>query len=302
MKWFLVCTASLAASLAIWLLTHIDWVHTAGALHSLDIAVVAQALGLTALSYCGLAAYDVIAVSSLTALNISSSAAALTSATAFGISNFLGFPMVTGTAVRVRMYAVGRDKLGPLLSVVGSGWVAFWLVSLALSGAILAWRPEAFLWSDNAGVVRIGGVILCLSVAAMLVWIGKGRSVIWRRMRLEFLSRRLTLWQMLAAVVDIVASGLVLHLFLPPDLAGDLASFMAVFVVAVGLGILSHIPGGLGSFEATIMIGLGGLGRTDLATALLLYRLFRTVLPFVAATLVLIATGQLRHRRRAVHP
>ena len=155
------------------------------------------------------------------------------------------------------MYGVGRDQPGPLLSVVGSGWTAFWLVSLALSGAILAWRPAIFLWSDNAGLVRIVGVILCLGVAAMLVWIGEGRNVIWRRMRLEFLSRRLTLWQMLAAVVDIVASGLVFYLFLPADLAGDLAGFMAVFVVAVGLGILSHIPGGLGSFETTIMIGLG---------------------------------------------
>ncbi|RYE51588.1 MAG: UPF0104 family protein [Hyphomicrobiales bacterium] len=302
MKWFLVCTASLSAGFAIWLLTEIDWVHTAEALHSLDIAVIAQALGLTALSYCGLAAYDVIAVSSVTTLNISSRLAAGTSATAFGISNFLGFPMVTGTAVRVRMYAAGRDKLGPLLSVVGSGWLAFWLVSLAMAGAILVWRPETFIWSDHTTVVRIGGFCLCLCVVASLVWIGDGRSVTWRRTPLEFLSRQLTLWQMLAAVVDIVASGLVLYLFLPVDLAGDLAGFLAIFVVAVGLGILSHIPGGLGSFEATIMFGLGGLGRTDLATALLLYRLFRTVLPFVAAALVLVATGQLRNRRRAVQP
>lgn len=302
MKWFVFSTALLAAGLAAWLLGHINWNDAGMAFRALDMAIVVQAIGLTALSYCGLAAYDVIAISSLTELSIARSVAALTGATAFGISNFLGFPMVTGMAVRVRMYEITREKLGPLLSVVGSGWVAFWLVSLAMSGAILIWRPETFLGSDNAAVVRIAGGGLCLCVIAALLWIDGGRSVTWRRTRLEFLSRRLTLWQMLAAVVDIVASGMVLYLFLPPDLAGDPALFMAVFVVAVGLGILSHIPGGLGSFEATIIVGLNGLGRADLAASLLLYRLFRTLLPFVVALIVLAGTEQMRQRRRVVHP
>ena len=115
------CLFGAGILLAAWFLWHIDWPQTIAAWHRLDGGTIALALGLTALSYCGLAAYDVIAVGTLEQLNISRVAAAVTGATAFGISNFLGFPLVTGTAVRVRMYAVARHNLGPLLSVVGSG-------------------------------------------------------------------------------------------------------------------------------------------------------------------------------------
>ncbi|MCF7698957.1 hypothetical protein [Loktanella sp. M215] len=301
-RWIVPCLFGAGGVLAAWFLWHIDWPHTIAAWHRLDTGTIALALALTGVSYCGLAAYDVIAVSTLRPLQIARAAAAVTGATAFGISNFLGFPLVTGTAVRVRMYGVARNDLGPLLSVVGSGWVAFWLVSIALCGAILAVRPDALLWADAATAVRLGGIILVLAVAAFLAWLGDGRSATVWQTRLDFISRRLTALQMLAAVVDIVASGLVLYLFLPPDLAGDLAGFMAIYVLAVGLGVLSHSPGGLGSFEATIMVGLGGLGRADLATGLLLYRLFRTVLPFGLAVVVLAVAGRSGGRLSAVQP
>ena len=63
--WFVIGVGVLAAGLAVWLLSHIDWAHTVAAARALDPRVVAQALGLTALSDCGLAAYDVIALGQL---------------------------------------------------------------------------------------------------------------------------------------------------------------------------------------------------------------------------------------------
>ena len=54
--------------------------------------------------------------------------------------------------------------------------------------------------------------------------------------------------------------------------------------------------------DIDFIVGLGGVGRSDLATSLLLYRLFRTVLPFIVAAIVLAGTEQMRQRRRVVHP
>ncbi|MBU2361069.1 MAG: hypothetical protein KKB02_19395, partial [Alphaproteobacteria bacterium] len=99
-RWIVPCLFGAGSVLAAWFLWHIDWPHTVAAWHRLDTGTIALALALTGVSYCGLAAYDVIAVGTLKPLHIARAASAVTGATAFGISNFLGFPLVTGTAVR----------------------------------------------------------------------------------------------------------------------------------------------------------------------------------------------------------
>ena len=62
----------------------------------------------------------------------------------------------------------------------------------------------------------------------------------------------------------------------------DLAAVFPMFVVASVAGVISMIPGGLGSFDVFMIFGLGllGVSRSDAAGWLLLYRLFYYILPF----------------------
>ncbi|WP_203643076.1 bifunctional lysylphosphatidylglycerol flippase/synthetase MprF [Levilactobacillus andaensis] len=62
----------------------------------------------------------------------------------------------------------------------------------------------------------------------------------------------------------------------------SLAAVFPMFVVASVAGVVSMIPGGLGSFDVFMIIGLGFLGvsRADATGWLLLYRLFYYLLPF----------------------
>ena len=53
------------------------------------------------------------------------------------------------------------------------------------------------------------------------------------------------------------------------------------------LGIASHAPGGLGVFEATILLALSGLSREGVLGALLLFRLCYYLVPFVVALALL---------------
>ncbi len=53
------------------------------------------------------------------------------------------------------------------------------------------------------------------------------------------------------------------------------------------LGVVSHAPGGIGVFEASMTAILAGRGRPDLLAALLLFRLLYNLLPFALAVLVL---------------
>lgn len=62
----------------------------------------------------------------------------------------------------------------------------------------------------------------------------------------------------------------------------DFAAVFPMFVVASVAGVVSMIPGGLGSFDVFMIFGLGlmGVSRADAATWLLLYRVFYYFLPF----------------------
>ncbi|GAA2973464.1 bifunctional lysylphosphatidylglycerol flippase/synthetase MprF [Lentilactobacillus parakefiri] len=70
------------------------------------------------------------------------------------------------------------------------------------------------------------------------------------------------------------------------DLPVDLRLVVPIFVVANVAGVVSMIPGGLGSFDIFVIIGLGfiGVSRSDGLVWILLYRLFYYLLPFIVGT------------------
>ena len=66
------------------------------------------------------------------------------------------------------------------------------------------------------------------------------------------------------------------------------AAFLLVYLLALAAGVLSHVPGGVGVFEAVLLAAFAGqLGAAPLAAALLLYRLIYVVLPLLACLLLL---------------
>ena len=76
---------------------------------------------------------------------------------------------------------------------------------------------------------------------------------------------------------------------LPPG-AVEPASFMAWYSIALVLGILSHVPGGLGVFEAVILLACGDRAPVEqILSALVLYRVIYYLLPLVLAAVLLAA-------------
>jgi uncharacterized membrane protein YbhN (UPF0104 family) len=63
----------------------------------------------------------------------------------------------------------------------------------------------------------------------------------------------------------------------------DIARVVVVFIAATLLGFASHTPGGLGVFDATVLIGLDVEAKEQLLAVLILFRLFYHLLPFVLA-------------------
>ncbi len=97
----------------------------------------------------------------------------------------------------------------------------------------------------------------------------------------------MSLLQIMIGAADVCAAGAVLYVLLPAGHGVPFEAFLAVYVFAAVVGTASHLPGGVGAFEATILLGLSKIAAEPLIGALLLFRLIYYVLPFVIALMLL---------------
>ena len=99
----------------------------ASAIKAMPWSTLGAALAFTALSFMAMAAYDVIAVENTAPGRISPAISALVGAGGYAISNALGFPFLTGGAIRYRVYRRFGFEPVDVARIVGISWFALWL-------------------------------------------------------------------------------------------------------------------------------------------------------------------------------
>jgi uncharacterized membrane protein YbhN (UPF0104 family) len=274
-------------------------------------AASARQIGLavlfTAVSYCLLTCYDALALRQLK-VRVPYRTTALASFTSYAVSFNLGFPLLTAGTVRFWIYAGRGLGTGVVASLTVIAGITFWLGM----GLVLAWSlireagSLAVLVYTNIKINQMLGLAAALVVVAYLVWVSvRRRAVRIQGWRLELPGFRLSLAQMLIGAGDVCAGAAVLFVLLPGGHNLSFDTFLAVYVVAVMLGVASHSPGGLGVFEATILLALSSYPREPILGALLLYRLCYYFLPFVLALSMLGAyeiNNRLRTARNEIDP
>ncbi|MFP5077548.1 bifunctional lysylphosphatidylglycerol flippase/synthetase MprF [Rhizobium sp. YIM 134829] len=257
------------------------------------------AVAFTALSFVALTFYDVGALSYVRR-KLPYADVALTAFAAYAVGNMAGFGPLSGGAIRYRAYS----RLGLKPEEIG-GVIAFTTLSftlgLAALGAlsILAIAPEVSPLTGLSAPTLRGLSILVLTALVGLMVAGRdGRVLTFGTLSLRLPDSRTSSRQFLVSVLDLAASASVLFVLLPTDSIGWPA-FLAVFSIAVALGVLSHVPGGLGVFETVIVAALGHTTDVDdVLGALVLYRLIYNVLPLGLATVFVIGAEvrNLMHR------
>ncbi|UUT24813.1 bifunctional lysylphosphatidylglycerol flippase/synthetase MprF [Pseudomonas sp. T8] len=232
-------------------------------------------------------------------VNLPSRTLALGGFTAFAIGNAIGLSLLSGGSVRYRLYArhgVGAGDVAhmTLFASLSLGCALPPLAALAtlsnLPAASAALRLSEGLLASIAGAVLLLCAILVIGIyrrrlpeqplpGNLLVKAGR------RTLRLP--GRRLTLLQLLITALDVAAAATVLYLLLPE--APPFGAFLLVYLLALAAGVLSHVPGGVGVFEAILLAAFADkLGAAPLAAALLLYRLIYVILPMLVACVLLL--------------
>jgi len=76
-------------------------------------------------------------------------------------------------------------------------------------------------------------------------------------------------------------------MLLPSEPNIGFVTLAVIFVTATLLGFASHAPGGLGVFDATMLVALWEFDKEDLLAGLLLFRLLYYITPFMVALVML---------------
>lgn len=296
----LIAFAALAA-----ILKDLSWAEVAQALRSISVRQLSLALALTVASYLSLTFYDVLALQAI-GRPLPWWRAALGSFSAYCFSHNFGFAPVTGAAARWRAYAGTGLTPADIARIVVIAGVTFWLGIFLMFGLFLVQVPGALRWHDATlpqPIQAALGLGVLGVLAAYLVACAR------RTGPLRILGWSLpvpTLPQALAqfglAALDISLAAAALLALLPGDPWAQFGAFLVAYVIAMIVALLSHAPGGLGVFEAAILVSLPQVGRADLVSALIVYRLLYHWLPLLAAVLLLGGREALRFRATPFSP
>lgn len=260
------------------------------------------ALGLTFVGYLSLACYDLLALryvgKPVPPLRI-----AFTSFIAYAFVQTLGFAVVTGGAIRYRFWSMWGLTPGEIVQGITFSAITFWLGVLAIAGAVFLFMPDAGAFAAwGPGVpLRVIGVFLLALVAGYLLWCAFFRRPFTiRGTEIRAPSLGLATLQLSVSVLDWAIAGAVLWSLAIHYAPLPLGPFLGLFVTAQIAGQASHVPGGLGVFDALILVGLRGhMPVPQILGALLAYRAIYYLIPFFLAALMF-ATHEALQRRAAI--
>jgi phosphatidylglycerol lysyltransferase len=258
----------------------VDYSETIRTLRRLPSDRVALAVAATLLSYVGFVGREATALAYVGA-SVPRLALWLCAVSAAALGNVAGFGVLTGAAVRYRIYgAVGVTPfdIARVVAFVMAGFV----IGLAVvgGGAAIAEAAEVgamFGWPP--GLARATGVVAVL--ASTIVLVGAPSISRLRGHWFAAFSHRAILSQVVWTAVRLVGAAAALWALLPPGMIG-LAPFLPLYSAAAALAALSHVPGGVGIFEFTVLWALRGHAAPEaVAAALIGYRAIYFVLPLL---------------------
>ncbi len=293
----------LFASVAMWLL----WREMRGfhpsevgaTLRSLPAWRIAAALLLTAINYGVLTGYDALALKYVRQ-RIPYRKTALASFIGYAFSISLGHAVLTGGAVRFRLYTawgVPADKIARIVAFCG---FAFWIGYLSLGGLVFVVdpiRPPAGFPLDPR---LLGAAFLALFAGWLALNVLRTGAVSVGKWTFDLPGWKMTVAQTAVASTDLTLAASVLWMLIPPDAALSFPHLLSAYLIAVIAGVVSMVPGGLGVFDGLLIALLTPSVSAPVAVgALLAYRAVYYVLPLLAAVLTLVAT-ELRWQRKVM--
>ena len=262
------------------------------------------ASGFAVCSYAVLTGYDAVALRYL-GRDIPYRQSALTSFMAFAVGHNVGVASLSGGSIRYRMYTLAglnASEVARLIVFISS---TFGIGASALLGISLLLMPatQTAILRLPAPVAQVAGYVLLsvpfLYVALTMLRVSPVRFGNWS---ISIPSTRIAVAQVGIAAADIMFAAATLFVLLEPQLHIGFLSFLGIFMLALGAGVVSNVPGGIGVFEAVLVAALPHVELPALLGTIIIYRLIYYVGPLILALLLLVGHESRRQGRKLTEP
>lgn len=294
-------------AVAIWVIAQevdrVGWDALKHGFFATPLGALASALALTVAAYALLTSYDVLAFRYV-GRDLPQSKIMLAAFVGYAFSNSIS--MTPSMAARFRFYSSWGLKGSEIAKVFFFHLLSTWLGFLVVGGTILVIEPtpisaSPFLTFDERRWVGAGLWSLVVAYFLAVRFFKDGITLKGTHFRPP--PGRILITQIIVATADWALIGLIpyvlLHAQIPAGAHLSYISFLSVFLMAQILQILSHVPGGIGVFEGTILFLLkADIPSPAILTSLLVYRVIYTVIPLVAAAPIFLGF-EMRRKRRA---
>jgi uncharacterized membrane protein YbhN (UPF0104 family) len=285
-----VAIISVAAVVLFHMLRDIDIEEVVAALKATEPQHIAAAAFFVACGYFTLTFYDLFALRTIGRNEVPYRIAALTGFTSYSIGHNIGATVFTGGAVRYRIYSsYGLDaiEVAKICFVAG---LTFWLGNATVLGLGVAYHPEAAVPIDQLPpwLNRVIGIAMLAVLVSYVIWVWSApREIGQGDWKVYLPSGPSTLLQIFIGILDLGFCSLAMYMLLPGEPRVDFVTIAVVFVSATLLGFASHAPGGLGVFDAAMLVALWQFDKESVLAGLLLFRLLYYLVPFAIALVIL---------------
>lgn len=244
----------------------------------------------TLISYLALSLYDFLAVKYVKK-KLSAGRVIFSSFLGYSISNNLGFPIITGTSMRLRLYSQWGINASTAAKIVAFTNVTFWTGVLFLGGIILVREPlqiPKFGIFQNHSAQFVGYASLVALVLYLIAILIKRAPIRIIRWELPIPSFSMAFGQIVVSSLDWILAAGVLYILLPHGHHITFLSLLEAFILALTAGFVSHVPGGLGVFETIIILLLQDFSsKPALMSSLFAFRLIYFIMPMVISLIAL---------------
>jgi uncharacterized membrane protein YbhN (UPF0104 family) len=282
--------AGVAAWVLVQRLGEIDFDEVLRDLGAVPMPIVLAALLCSAGVYTTVGLYEGIAVRLASGRNLRRQAFR-TAVIANPVGRAIGVAMVSGGALRYRMYApegLSIREVGAIILLVAMPYVfgVGWLIDISL---LLHLQDASRAFQLPVAVVTVFGVLGLAKDVGWLAFVASRKEPITiggTSIRLP--SLRDALVQISFGLVQISLMTTILYLFMPAELNMTWPAFVAIYCISFVAGQVSNVPAGLGVLEAALFLLLPQVPPGKLVGAVLAYRAVYELLPLGVGLLLLL--------------
>ncbi len=247
--------------------------------------------GSTVVAYAALAGYDHIALLHLKR-KVHWLFITVCSFTTYALSHNVGASVVSGAVVRYRAYTsrgLSVAEVGVLVALCSGTFV---LGVILLAGLVLVVEPDILVrfadvlpmeFSRASGTVLLGVVALYV-VGSFL----KLRPFRIGPVSVVYPQPSIVARQLVIGPLELIGAAGIIYFALPEAGNPGFVVVLGIFLVSFSAALISHAPGGLGVLELVFVMGLPDMDPASVVVALLVFRLFYLIVPFIGALFVIL--------------